>query len=66
MLPISLAFDDDSIKQGNVERIDSSQFVPLADVADLIRRSTRHSDEFNLLIWMKSDKVILMVMHCLT
>lgn len=43
-----IAFDDDSIRQGNVERINShSQFVPLADVADYVWRRTRPSDDNN-------------------
>jgi hypothetical protein len=43
----AIAFDDDSINQGELERIDSRSFVPLADVADLVWRNTRKNDEAN-------------------
>ena len=44
-----IAFDDDSITNGDVERIDSNGFVPLADVADLVwrRPNERPKDEAN-------------------
>ena len=33
-----IAFDDASIEAGQLANIDASGFVPLADVADLVRR----------------------------
>jgi len=43
----AIAFNDDSISRGDLERIDSQSFVPLADVADIVWRITRKKDEAN-------------------
>jgi len=42
-----IAFDDNAIDQGELKRIDSDRFVPLADVPDLVWRATRKKDEAN-------------------
>lgn len=42
-----IAFDDDAIAEGELKRIDSDRFVPLADVPDLVWRATRKKDEGN-------------------
>jgi hypothetical protein len=42
-----IAFDDDAIMEGELKRIDDNQFVPLADVPDLVWRKTRKKDEGN-------------------
>src|SRR5262245_49145016 len=42
-----IAFDDNAIHQGELKRIDSDQFVPLADVPDLVWRTSRKKDEAN-------------------
>jgi hypothetical protein len=42
-----IAFDDDSIRNGDLKQIDSEQFVPLADVPDFVWRKTRKKDEGN-------------------
>jgi len=44
-----IAFDDDSITSGGIERFDSNGFVPLADVADLVwkKPNGRPKDEAN-------------------
>ncbi|HXG94006.1 MAG TPA: hypothetical protein VNN73_16800 [Blastocatellia bacterium] len=42
-----IAFDDQAIRDGMLKRIDSKQFVPLADVPDLVWRATRKIDEGN-------------------
>jgi hypothetical protein len=42
-----IAFDDAAINQGELKRIDSDLFVPLADVPDLVWRKTRKKDEGN-------------------
>jgi hypothetical protein len=43
----TISFDDDSIRQGELRKIDSKQFVPLADVPDLVWRSSRKKDSGN-------------------
>ncbi|MGE5375519.1 MAG: S1/P1 Nuclease [Bacteroidota bacterium] len=43
----SIGFTDQSIESGGLKKIDSKQFVPLADVADLVWRTTRPRDESN-------------------
>ena len=42
-----IAFRDEDIQSGQIRAIDAHQFVPLADVADLVWRRTRPEDEFN-------------------
>jgi hypothetical protein len=42
-----IAFSDEDIKGGQLHVIDEHQFVPLADVADLVWRRTRPQDEAN-------------------
>jgi hypothetical protein len=42
-----IAFDDQAIEQGNLKRIDAKQFAPLADVPDLVWRTSRKTDEAN-------------------
>jgi hypothetical protein len=42
-----IAFDDDAIRSGELKRIDANQFVPLADVPDLVWRKTRKKDDGN-------------------
>lgn len=42
-----IAFDDQAIEEGQLKKIDSDQFVPLADVPDLVWRTTRKKDEAN-------------------
>jgi len=42
-----IAFDDDSIRQGALKKIDSDQFVPLADVPDFVWRKIRKRDDAN-------------------
>lgn len=39
-----IAFDDQSIEEGALERIDPDTFVPLADVPDYVWRKTRRKD----------------------
>jgi hypothetical protein len=41
-----VAFDDDSLKR-SIKKIDATQFVPLADVPDLVWRNSRKKDEAN-------------------
>ena len=43
----SISFDDKSLTNGELRRIDSDQFVPLADVPDLVWRTSRKKDEAN-------------------
>lgn len=43
----AIAFGDDAIEQGELKKIDADQFVPLADVPDLVWRTTRKLDEGN-------------------
>lgn len=43
----NIAFDDDLISQGELKKIDNKKFVPLADVPDLVWRTTRKKDEAN-------------------
>lgn len=52
----AIAFDDDSITRGDLERIDSQSFVPLADVADIVWRITRKKDEANHFSDMEQEK----------
>jgi hypothetical protein len=42
-----ISFDDDSIRGGNLCKNHADQFVPLADVPDLVWRATRKKDEGN-------------------
>jgi hypothetical protein len=42
-----IAFDDQAIQDGELKKIDSKQFVPLADVPDLVWRTTRKLDSSN-------------------
>lgn len=42
-----IAYDDQAIVDGALQQIDSHDFVPLADVADLVWRLTRKADEAN-------------------
>jgi hypothetical protein len=42
-----IAFGDAAIKEGELKRIDNDQFVPLADVPDLVWRASRQKDEAN-------------------
>ena len=42
-----IAFGDQEIADGTLRSIDPKQFVPLADVADLVWRYTRHDDSSN-------------------
>ncbi|MGB8212014.1 MAG: hypothetical protein WCE68_00515 [Anaerolineales bacterium] len=42
-----IAFDDQAIQAGELQKIDSAQFVPLADVPDLVWRNTRKLDSAN-------------------
>ena len=43
----AIAFSDDAIEKGQLTTIDAHQFVPLADVPDLVWRTTRPQDEAN-------------------
>jgi hypothetical protein len=43
----AIAFNDDKIRKGQLRRIDAKQFVPLADVPDLVWRKSRKKDEAN-------------------
>lgn len=43
----NIAFDDEAIRQGELKKINAKEFSPLADVPDLIWRSTRKKDEAN-------------------
>jgi len=43
----NIAFDDAAISEGELKKIDKNKFVPLADVPDLVWRSTRKKDEGN-------------------
>jgi len=43
----AISFDDKSLTNGELRRIDSDQFVPLADVPDLVWRTSRKKDEAN-------------------
>jgi hypothetical protein len=43
----NIAFDDDLIAEGQLKKIDKTNFVPLADVPDLVWRTTRKKDEAN-------------------
>lgn len=51
----AIAFVDDSITRGDLERIDSQSFVPLTDVADIVWRITRKKDEANHFSDMDQD-----------
>jgi len=42
-----IAFNDEKIIEGELRRIDAKQFVPLADVPDLVWRKSRKKDEAN-------------------
>jgi hypothetical protein len=42
-----IAFGDQEIADGTLRSIDPKQFVPLADVADLVWRYSRHADSSN-------------------
>ena len=42
-----IAFDDQAITDGELKKIDSKQFVPLADVPDLVWRTSRKFDSSN-------------------
>jgi hypothetical protein len=42
-----VAFDDSAIEAGQLANIDAHGFVPLADVADLVWRRSRHADAAN-------------------
>lgn len=42
-----IAFGDAAIDEGELKKIDSKQFVPLADVPDLVWRTSRKKDEAN-------------------
>lgn len=42
-----IAFGDQDIESGNLRSIDHKQFVPLADVPDLVWRNTRKADASN-------------------
>ena len=43
----NIAFDDAAIQQGELKKIKAKEFSPLADVPDLIWRTTRKKDEAN-------------------
>lgn len=43
----SISFDDKAIEKGKLKRIDPSQFVPLADVPDIVWRNSRKKDSGN-------------------
>ncbi|MCA1556140.1 MAG: hypothetical protein LC747_05570, partial [Acidobacteria bacterium] len=43
----TIAFGDQAIEDGQLKKIDSQQFVPLADVPDLVWRYSRKLDEGN-------------------
>jgi len=43
----AIAFNDEKIRKGELRRIDEKQFVPLADVPDLVWRKSRKKDEAN-------------------
>lgn len=43
----AIAFNDQAILDGQLKKIDSKQFVPLADVPDLVWRTTRKLDSSN-------------------
>jgi hypothetical protein len=43
----NIAFDDTLIADGELKKIDDKKFVPLADVPDLVWRTTRKKDEAN-------------------
>jgi hypothetical protein len=43
----NIAFDDQLIADGELKKIDNKKFVPLADVPDLVWRTTRKKDEAN-------------------
>ena len=43
----NIAFDDQLIADGELKKIDDKKFVPLADVPDLVWRTTRKKDEAN-------------------
>src|SRR6266702_7003652 len=43
----AIAFSDDDLNAGHIHTIDKHQFVPLADVADMVWRTTRPQDEAN-------------------
>lgn len=42
-----IAFDDAAIQQGDLKKIDAKVFAPLADVPDLVWRTSRKTDEAN-------------------
>jgi hypothetical protein len=42
-----IGFDDQAIEEGRLKKIDSQQFVPLADVPDLVWRTSRKLDSSN-------------------
>jgi hypothetical protein len=43
----AIGFDDKAIEDGKLKKIDSQQFVPLADVPDLVWRTSRKLDSSN-------------------
>jgi hypothetical protein len=43
----SISFEDEQMRKGELRRIKSKQFVPLADVPDLVWRASRKKDEAN-------------------
>ncbi|MDD5363427.1 MAG: hypothetical protein PHN88_14990 [Ignavibacteria bacterium] len=42
-----VGFSDESIENGDLKKIDNNEFVPLADVPDLVWRNTRKKDSSN-------------------
>ena len=43
----AIAFSDEAIQAGQLKKIDANLFVPLADVPDMVWRTTRKKDEAN-------------------